>query len=80
MSIEAKIEWLIDRAIREIERPYSLKRAAEYLEVSKSFLYKMVSQRKIPFSKINNKLIYFTKNDLDDFALGKRELFNVKRS
>lgn len=73
MSLETKIEWLIERAIREIERPYSLKRAAEYLGVSKSFLYKMVSQKKIPFSKINNKLIYFTKKDLDEFALGKRK-------
>lgn len=78
MDIVKRINLLIERAIQGMERPYSLARAAEYLQVSKSFLYKMVSKGKIPYSRINNKLIYFTKKDLDEFALGKGKSLNDK--
>jgi excisionase family DNA binding protein len=74
MDIVTRINWLIELAIKGMERPYSLSRAADYLEVSKSFLYKMVSKKMIPHSRINNKLIYFTRKDLDEFALGKRRV------
>ena len=45
------------------------KEAIEYLNVSDSFLYKMTSARKITFFKPSGKLIYFKKEDLDDWLL-----------
>ena len=45
----------------------SFDEAVAYLDVSKSFLYKLTSQGKITHFKPNNKLIYFRKDDLDNF-------------
>lgn len=50
----------------------SFNEAVKYLDVSKSFLYKMTSANKISFSKPNNKLIYFQRIDLDNWMLQNR--------
>lgn len=47
----------------------SFKEAARYMGVSESFLYKLSSSRKIAHSKPNNKLIFFKKEDLNDWLL-----------
>ncbi len=39
--------------------------AAQYLSISHSHLYKMTSQRKIPFHKPSGKYLYFFKHELD---------------
>ena len=38
---------------------------AQYLSISHSHLYKMTSQRKIPFHKPSGKYLYFFKYELD---------------
>lgn len=43
----------------------SFKEAMAYLDVSKSFLYKATSRKKIRFSKPNGGKLYFRKEDLD---------------
>ena len=50
----------------------SFNEAVSYLDVSKSFLYKLTSTNKISFSKPNNKLIYFQRVDLDNWMLHNR--------
>ena len=50
----------------------SFNEAVKYLDVSKSFLYKLTSANKISFSKPNNKLIYFQRVDLDNWMLQNR--------
>jgi excisionase family DNA binding protein len=50
----------------------SFNEAVSYLDVSKSFLYKLTSTNKISFSKPNNKLIYFQRIDLDNWMLQNR--------
>lgn len=50
----------------------TLNEAVNYLDVSKSFLYKLTSTNKISFSKPNNKLIYFQRVDLDNWMLQNR--------
>lgn len=50
----------------------SFNEAVKYLDVSKSFLYKLTSTNKISFSKPNNKLIYFQRIDLDNWMLQNR--------
>lgn len=47
----------------------SSKEAMRYLDVSKSFLYKLTSKKEIKFSKPNGGKIYFKKADLDDWML-----------
>ncbi len=39
--------------------------AAGYLGVKRSYLYKLMMRRAIPYSKPNGKLCYFDKEDLD---------------
>lgn len=45
-----------------------LKDAAHYLGISKWTLYRLTCERKIEFSKPNNRIIYFTKRGLDAYA------------
>ncbi|MBX2948799.1 MAG: excisionase family DNA-binding protein [Crocinitomicaceae bacterium] len=47
----------------------SFQEAVVYLNVSKSFLYKMTSTRSIRFTKPNNGKLYFRKADLDKWML-----------
>lgn len=47
----------------------SFKEALVYLDVSKSFLYKITSKRAIEFTKPNGGKIYFKKKDLDNWML-----------
>jgi len=52
----------------------NLSQAAEYLGLSKSFLYKKTSKRDgLPFYKIGNKLIYFKRTELDAWLLSNRQ-------
>ena len=50
----------------------SFQEACEYLDLSPSFLYKMTSQRRLPFYVPNGKKIYFRKSDLDSWIMKKR--------
>ncbi|MFN5848310.1 MAG: helix-turn-helix domain-containing protein [Chitinophagales bacterium] len=46
--------------------------AAAFLGISLSCLYKINMNRKIPFLKPNNKLIYYKKTDLEEFLESNR--------
>lgn len=50
----------------------SLNEAAKFLKLSKSFLYKMTSQKIIPHYIPGGKRIYFKKSDLEDWLLKNR--------
>ena len=59
----------------------TLDEATTYLQVSKSFLYKLTSKNEITHYKPSGKLIYFQKSDLDNWMLqneskSERELEN----
>ena len=51
------------------ERPFTFQEASEYLRISKSYLYKLTSTKQILHYKPNGKLIYFIKDDLDDWIM-----------
>ncbi len=51
------------------DRPLPLREAAEFLGVSTSTLYKYVRDRMIPHFKVNNRKLYFMKEDLTAFIL-----------
>lgn len=46
--------------------------AAEYLGVGKSNLYKLTSNREIPFYKPGGKACYFKREDLDNYKRSNR--------
>lgn len=45
----------------------SVEDATEYLQLSKSCLFKMTSKREIPFYKPGGKKIYFKRSELDNW-------------
>lgn len=74
-KIEKKLEEIIDfirnrsLVVKEI---MSLEEAAIYMNVSKSYVYKLTSKREISFFRPGTKLIFFRKKDLDDWMLKNR--------
>lgn len=50
----------------------NLSEASIFMGVSKSYLYKLTSNREIPFSKPREKLIFFKKSDLESWMLQHR--------
>ena len=50
----------------------TLAEAAAYSGLSKSFLYKKTSLRQITFYKLEGKLIYFKKSELEAYLLANR--------
>lgn len=56
----------------------SFKEAISFMDVRKSFLYKLTSEGKINFFKPNNGKIYFKKEDLENWMLQNEvKSFNV---
>jgi excisionase family DNA binding protein len=47
--------------------------AAIFLNIEKSYLYKLTSAGILPFSKPNGKMIYFSRQDLIKWALSNRK-------
>ena len=66
-----KLEELMQR-MRWADKPLTVREAAKYMGVSRSYLYKLTSQGAIPFYKPNGKLIYFKREDLDRWMLRRR--------
>ena len=60
----------INHANKEI---LTLDDAANYMQVSKSYIYKLTSCKQIPHYKPSGKLIYFKKKELDQWILENRE-------
>jgi excisionase family DNA binding protein len=48
-----------------------MKEAAEYLGISKATLYTYTSQNRIPYHKVQNRQVYFSVEDLNNFILSK---------
>jgi excisionase family DNA binding protein len=55
------------------EKPLNLFEAAEYLNISRSYLYKLTGSKQITHFKPHGKKIYFQKSDLNKW------LFRNKR-
>ena len=82
-TIENKLNEKLDRLLKaqeENESMLSFSKAREYLCVSESTLYHLVSDGKIRFYKPNGKLVYFSKAQLNDWIKNRRILkkFNGK--
>lgn len=56
----------------EFKNVLTFNEAVEYTGLSKSYLYKMTSQRVVPHYKPNGKLIFFEREELDKWLLSTR--------
>lgn len=69
-----RIEQLLINEQVQNKEILSLKEVSIYLGQSKSSIYKLTSKREIPFYVPNGKMIYFKKQELDDWVFnGKVE-------
>lgn len=67
-----KLEERLDRIERLLvsrKKVLTFEEACDYTGISRSYLYKLTSQAKIPFSKPNGKVIFFDKDKLDTWLL-----------
>jgi excisionase family DNA binding protein len=46
--------------------------AAQFLSISRSYLYKLTMQRLVPFSRPLGKQMYFNREELERWAMGAR--------
>ena len=68
-----KLNDNIEQLLQQDERPLSSSEAVEYLNVSKSHLYKLTSNNRISFWKPGGKKIYFKKSDLNNYLFRNRK-------
>ncbi len=59
----------IEKLMRASKTVLSLEDASEYTGISRSYLYKLTARGDIPFSKPRGKMIYFSKEKLDQWLL-----------
>lgn len=71
MDLSTIIERLdrIEHMIRTNKTVLTIDDASEYTGLSRSYLYKLTAKGEIPFSKPRGKLIYFSKEKLDQWLL-----------
>lgn len=78
MDLSTIIERLdrIENMIRTNKTVLTIDDAAEYTGLSRSYLYKLTAKGEIPFSKPRGKLIYFSKEKLDQWLLSNKRKSN----
>jgi excisionase family DNA binding protein len=68
----AKIESFITNLTLISKESMTLKEAADYMGISKSFLYKLTMENEISFSRPHGKIIFFKRTDLNQFMLSNK--------
>ncbi|MDX1719072.1 MAG: helix-turn-helix domain-containing protein [Salegentibacter mishustinae] len=66
----------IEKMIRSNKNVLNVEEAVEYTGLSRSFLYKLTAKGEIPFSKPRGKLLYFSREKLDQWLLSNEQKSN----
>jgi len=59
----------IERLVRTNKNVRNFEEACDYTGISRSYLYKLTARGEIPFSKPMGKMIFFSKEKLDEWLL-----------
>lgn len=59
----------IEKLVRANKSVLNFDEASEYTGISRSYLYKLTAKGEIPFSKPRGKMIFFSKDKLDEWLL-----------
>jgi excisionase family DNA binding protein len=68
-----KIEELLTEQTLLKKEVLNIKEASRYLKLSQSHLYKLTSTGEIPHYKPNGKMVYFNRQELDNWLLRNRQ-------
>ena len=71
-ELQTLADMISANVARNTKNVLSADEAAAYLNVSKSYLYKLTMARKIPFSKPLGKMCYFDRLELEAWLLSNR--------
>lgn len=64
---------LLEKNIYTTKQVFTFQEACMYIGISESMLYKLTSGKEIPHYKPRGKMIYFAKEDLDEWLLQNYE-------
>jgi len=67
-----RIEHILTERESANDKPLTLEEAADYLDLSPSYVYKLTSQGELPHYKPNGKRLYFEKAELRAYLLKGR--------
>ena len=65
---------LLEKNIYATKKVFTFSEACMYIGVSESMLYKLTANKEIPHYKPRGKMIYFAKEELDEWLLQNHEL------
>ena len=72
-EILAKLNELESLLKQKQDQPFNFNQAAQYLGFSHSYLYKLTSRKIIPCHRPTGKMLFFSKNELDNWIFEKRD-------
>ena len=67
------IKTVLDRILEEMKRALTFEEGCTYCGISKSSMYKHTSNNNIPHYKPEGKLIYFKREELDEWMLRNKQ-------
>ncbi len=73
------IKDVLDKILEQIKPVLTFEEACIYCGMSKSSMYKHTSANKIPYYKPEGKLIYFKREELDEWMLRNRQSTQEER-
>lgn len=77
-TIEDLLKKKNDDTYRQTSKPLTFKEACAYLGYAPSYLYKLTYQKIIPHYKPTGKIIFFSKNELDEWIFKGSDEYRVK--
>lgn len=72
IEIQEQLNRIERNSLLAAKNVFSLEEASLFLNMSKSFLYKMTYRHEIPFYRPNGKQIYFDRKELEDWMRRNR--------
>lgn len=77
-ALEILMKKKDDHALQQTSKPLTFKEACAYLGYAPSYLYKLTYKNIVPHYKPTGKIIFFSKNELDEwiFTNGERKVQN----
>lgn len=71
-EIQEQLNRIERNSLLAAKNVFSLEEASLFLNMSKSFLYKLTYRHKIPFYRPNGKQVYFCRKELEDWVKRNR--------
>ena len=79
VTILQKLAILEDLLKKKDDKPLTFKEACAYLGYAPSYLYKLTYRKIIPYYKPTGKMIFFSKNELDQWIYSSTESLGCAR-